>query len=101
LESEIFIVNTDGSNLKKVGARREMNLISSVFAFRKWIAFQYGKTSLVTGSELAIIPLSGSIKDKTDIHFDRNKGNLVWSKDEKYIYFTRQAMAGSLFTVLR
>jgi hypothetical protein len=43
---------------------------------------------------LAIIPLNGSIKDKIDIPFDRNKGSLVWSKDEKYIYFFAQSNGG-------
>ena len=95
LESEIFIVNADGSNLKKILGEKEMNFNSpQVSPSGQWLAFQYGKTSFVTVPELAVIPLTGSIKDKTDIHFDRNKGNLVWSKDEKYIYFSAQSNGG-------
>jgi len=43
---------------------------------------------------MAIIPLNGSVKDKIDIPFDRNKGNITWSNDEKYIYFTAQSNGG-------
>jgi dipeptidyl aminopeptidase/acylaminoacyl peptidase len=95
LESEIFIVNADGSNLKKILGEEGLNYNSPVVSpTGKWLAFQYGKTSFVTVPELAIIPLTGSIKDKTDIHFDRNKGNFVWSNDEKYIYFSAQSNGG-------
>ena len=95
LESEIFIVNADGSNLKKILGEKEMNFNSpQISPSGKWLAFLYGKTSFVTVPELAVIPLTGSLKDKTDIHFDRSKGNLVWSKDEKYIYFTAQSNGG-------
>lgn len=95
LESEIFIVNADGSNFKKILGEEGMNFNSpTVSPSGKWLAFQYGKTSFVTVPELAIIPLNGSIKDKVDIHLDRNKGNFVWSKDEKYIYFSAQSNGG-------
>jgi Tol biopolymer transport system component len=95
LESEIFIVNTDGSNLKKILGEKEMNFNSPrVSPSGKWLAFQYERTSVVTVPGLAVIPLTGSIKDKTDIPFDRNKGNLVWSNDEKYIYFSAQSNGG-------
>jgi dipeptidyl aminopeptidase/acylaminoacyl peptidase len=88
-------VNADGSHLKKILGEKDMNFNSpQVSPSGKWLAFQYGKTSFVTVPELAVIPLTGSIKDKTDIHFDRNKGNLVWSKDEKYIYFSAQSNGG-------
>ena len=95
LESEIFVVNTDGTNLKKILGDKDVVYNSpQVSASGKWLAFQYGKTSFVTIPTLAIIPLTGSIKDKIDIPFDRNKSNLVWSKDEKYIYFSAQSNGG-------
>jgi dipeptidyl aminopeptidase/acylaminoacyl peptidase len=40
------------------------------------------------------MPLNGSAKDKIDIPFDRNKGNMVWSNDEKFIYFSAQSNGG-------
>jgi len=95
LESEIFLVNTDGTSLKKILGDKEVVYNSpQVSPSGKWLAFQYGKTSFVTVPTLAIIPLAGSMKDKIDIPFDRNKGSLVWGKDEKYIYFSAQSNGG-------
>ena len=95
LESEIFIVNADGSGLKRILGEKDMVYNSpQISPSGKWLAFQYGKTSFVTVPALAIIPLNGSLKDKIDIPFDRNKGSLVWSKDEKYIYFFAQSNGG-------
>jgi dipeptidyl aminopeptidase/acylaminoacyl peptidase len=95
LENEIFIINTDGSNFKKLLGEEGKNYNSPLVSpSGKWLAFQYGNTSFVSVPVLAIIPLNGSAKDKIDIPFDRNKGGLVWSNDEKYIYFTAQSNGG-------
>jgi len=95
LESEIFLVNTDGSNWKKILGEEGKSFNSPVISpSGKWLAFQYGNTSFVSIPTLAVMPLNGTMKDKTDIPFDRNKGNMVWSRDEKYIYFTAQSNGG-------
>ncbi|HEY1872512.1 MAG TPA: S9 family peptidase, partial [Chitinophagaceae bacterium] len=95
LENEIFIVNDDGSGLKKILGEAGMNYNSPVVSpSGKWLSFQYGKTSFVTVSTLAIVPINGSVKDQIDIPFDRSKGNYVWSPDEKYIYFSAQSNGG-------
>ena len=95
LENEIFIVNTDGSNFKKILGEEGINYNSPRLSpSGKWLAFQYGNTSFVSIPTLAIMSLNGSIKDKVDIPFDRSKGNFVWSNDEKYIYFSAQSNGG-------
>jgi dipeptidyl aminopeptidase/acylaminoacyl peptidase len=95
LENEIFLVNTDGSNLKKILGEKGINYNSPRLSpSGKWLAFQYGNTSFVSVPSLAIMPLNGPVKDKIDIPFDRGKGNFVWSKDEKYIYFSAQSNGG-------
>jgi dipeptidyl aminopeptidase/acylaminoacyl peptidase len=95
LESEIFLVNKDGSNLRKLLGEDGKNYNSPrISPSGKWLAFQYGTTSFVSIPSLAIMPLNGSAKDKIDISFDRTKGNLTWSDDEKYIYFTAQSNGG-------
>ena len=96
LESEIFIVNTDGSNLHQLLGEKGKNFNSpSVSPSGKWLAFQYGNTSFVSVPALAVMSLNGSAKDMINIPFDRNKGNLTWSKDEKYIYFSSQSNGGA------
>jgi dipeptidyl aminopeptidase/acylaminoacyl peptidase len=95
LENEIFIVNTDGTNLKKIlGEEGVTYNFPRVSPSGKWLAFQYGNTSFVSIPTLAVMPLNGSVKDKIDIPFDRNKGNITWSNDEKYIYFSAQSNGG-------
>ena len=94
LESEIYTINTDGSGLKKLfGSKGETFFGVSVSPSGKKIALQRGTTAFVTIPKLVIASLDGG--DLTEIPFDRNKGNLVWSDDEKWIYFTSQSNGGS------
>lgn len=95
LEGEIYIANKDGSGLRKLLGDSGINYSSPrISASGKWLAFQYSGTSFVNIPVLAIMPLTGTVKDKTDIPFDRSKGNITWSDDEKYIYFSAQSNGG-------
>ena len=88
LESEIFIVNTDGSNFRKLLGEEGITYNSpKVSPSGKWLSFQYGNTSFISVPSLAVMPLNGSAKDAVIIPFDRNKSSITWSRDEKYIYF--------------
>ena len=95
LENEIFIADADGNNLKRI-----LSEDGKVFAgprlspTGKWIAFTAGSTSFVTVPDLLIMPANGSLKDAFTIPFDRNKGNLVWSADENFLYFTAPSNGG-------
>jgi dipeptidyl aminopeptidase/acylaminoacyl peptidase len=95
-ESEIFIANTDGSQLHKIiGEDKKVYISPSVSPSGKWLAFQFSTdVSLVKIYQLAIMPLNGSAKDMIVIPFDRSKGTLIWSKDEKYLYFTSPSNGG-------
>lgn len=93
LEGEIWLVNTDGSNLRKLLGEPGRNYNSPrISPSGKWLVFQYGNTSFVSIPTLAIMPLNGGAV--TDIPFDRTKGNITWSEDEKYIYFAAQSNGG-------
>ncbi len=95
LEGEIFIADADGNNLRQLLGEKDKNYNSPrISPSGKWLAFQYSGTSFVSIPTLAIMPLNGSLKDKIDLPFDRTKGNITWSKDEKYIYFTAQSNGG-------
>ncbi len=92
LESQLFIANTDGSNMKVLlsGAGKTFNS-PKISPSGKWLAFQVGAVSFVDVPALAIMPLNGTASDITLLPFDRNKGGLSWSADEKFIYFTAQS----------
>ncbi len=93
LENEIFLANADGSNFHKIlGEAGKTYNSPKLSPSGKWLAFQYGNTSFISVPALAIVPLNG--KDVTEIPFDRNKGNLSWSNDEKYIYFSSPSNGG-------
>lgn len=95
LEGEIFLVDADGRNLKKILGEKGKNYNNPrISPSGKWLAFQYGNTSFVSIPALAIMPLNGNAADMITIPFDRNKGNITWSNDEKYIYFSALSNGG-------
>ncbi len=96
LESEIFIADANGKNLKKLlGAEGKNYNSAKLSPSGKWLAFQYGNTSFVDIPALAIMPLNGTEKDIITLPFDRSKGGFTWSNDEKYIYFGAQSNGGA------
>ncbi len=96
LESELFIADADGSHLKMLlGAEGKTYNSGRISPSGKWLAFQYGTTSFVDVPSLAIMPVNGNSKDIITIPFDRNKGNITWSNDEKYLYFAAQSNGGA------
>lgn len=95
LENEIFTANTDGSNLKLLLGKLNMNYNSPKLSpSGKWLAFIYGSTSFVEVPQLAIMNMNSASKDIITIPFDRNTNNITWSNDEKYIYFSAQSNGG-------
>ena len=96
LESEIFIADADGSNLKMLlGEKGKSYTSAKISPSGKWLAFQFGSTGFVDIPTLAIMPVTGTAKDMITIPFDRNKGSFVWSNDEKYLYFLAQSNGGA------
>jgi len=96
LESEIYISNTDGGQLRMLIGKEGMSYNSSVLSHDgKWMAFQYSKPGRVSIPTLALMPVNGSEKDIINISFDRNVGSLVWSKDDQFIYFNAQSNGGA------
>jgi dipeptidyl aminopeptidase/acylaminoacyl peptidase len=95
LEGQLFLVDTDGKNLRKLFGAEGKNYTSpAISPSGKWLAFQYGNTSFVSIPALAIVSLSDASTNVIDIPFDRNKTNLTWSNDEKYIYFSSPSNGG-------
>lgn len=96
LENEIFIADVNGDNFKMLlGDSGKTYNSATVSPSGKWLAFQMGTTSFVAIPTLAIMPLNGSAKDMITIPFDRVPNNLVWSSDEKFLYFTATSNGGA------
>jgi len=95
LESEIFIANTDGTGWRMLVGKEGTSYNSAVLSHDgKWLALEYNKVSSVSVPTLALLPVNGSEKDLINIPFDRNIGTLVWSKDDRSIFFTAQSNGG-------
>ena len=96
LESEIYIADANGANLKRLLGEKGKSYTSATLSpSGKWLAFQYGPVAEVSIPQLGIVPLNGSQKDMITIPFDRNKSGFTWSADEKFLYFTAQSNGGS------
>lgn len=97
LESEIFIMDANGENFKMLlGEDGKRYNSASLSPSGKWLAFLSSTTSYVSVPSLSMMPLNGTEKDIVTIPFDRNKSNLTWSKNDKYLYFTAQMNGGNV-----
>ncbi|WEK36737.1 MAG: S9 family peptidase [Candidatus Pseudobacter hemicellulosilyticus] len=95
LESAIYSVAADGSQLKKLlGEKGKVFGSPRLSPSGKWLAFLVGTTSFVSVQQLALLPMDKAGAAYTLLPFDRSKGNLTWSQDEQYLYFTAQSNGG-------
>lgn len=94
-ESSIFIADTGSTQLKKwLGEAGWAYNSARISPSGKWVAFQKGKAAAVDIPELYLIPMNGTLKEAIALPFDRNKGGITWSQDEKSLYFTAQSNGG-------
>ncbi|MES1214700.1 MAG: S9 family peptidase, partial [Bacteroidota bacterium] len=95
-ENEIFIADADGNNFHLLlGEDGKQYNSPKISRSGKWLAFQYQNVGDLGFPSLAIMPVNGTLKDMIKLPFDRAKGNLVWSNDDKYIYFISQSNGGA------
>lgn len=96
LETLVYAVNTDGTGFKKVLGKPDYSYNGTLVSpSGKWVALQHGGTGFVTIPALGIMPVNGGEADIVTIPIDRNKGGLVWSEDEKYLWYTAQSNGGA------
>ncbi|PZR27270.1 MAG: S9 family peptidase [Citrobacter freundii] len=96
LESSIYLMNTDGSQVITLLSEKGRSFSGPKLSNSgQWLAFQHSTTSFVTVPALAIMPLKGGAGSITDIPFDRNKGNYIWTPDDRYIYFSSVSNGGA------
>lgn len=94
-ESSIFIADTGNTQLRKwLGEPGSSYNGVRISPSGKWVAFQKGKAAAVDIPELYLIPMNGRISEASLLPFDRNKGSVTWSQDEKSLFFTAQSNGG-------
>jgi dipeptidyl aminopeptidase/acylaminoacyl peptidase len=96
LERAIFSIDTMGNNLTKLmGDSGYVYSGATVSESGKWIAYQKGKTSFVSIPVLYVSPMQSN-SNAVKIDLDRNKGNLTWTADDRFLYFTAQSNGGTV-----
>ena len=96
LENEIYLADRDGRHPRLLLGQDNTEYTNPrVSPSGKWLAFQMAPTTGVNVPVLAVMPLNGTAKDITILPFDRSKGNLTWSDDDQYVYFTAQSNGGA------
>ena len=96
LENEIYLADRDGRHPRLLLGQDNTEYTNPrVSPSGKWLAFQMAPTTGVNVPVLAVMPLNGTAKDIITLPFDRSKGNLTWSDDDQYVYFTAQSNGGA------
>ncbi|HSK13878.1 MAG TPA: S9 family peptidase [Phnomibacter sp.] len=93
-ERAIYSIDTSGAGLKMLlGDSGRVYSGATVSPSGKWLAYSKGITSFVNVPELYVQPLQpGASTVKVDL--DRNKGNLTWTADDRFLYFTSPSNGG-------
>jgi dipeptidyl aminopeptidase/acylaminoacyl peptidase len=95
LESQVYLADLNGKNHRMLlGQPGKTFSNASISSTGKWIAFLHDTTQHSWVPKLAIMPVTGTLKDIVTIPFDRNVNNLTWSADDKYLYFTAPSNGG-------
>ena len=96
LERGIFTIDTLGANLKMLmGDSGYVYSGATLSESGKWLAYQKGKTSFVSIPELFVKPMQGNVQAEK-IVLDRNKSNLTWTADDRFLYFTAPSNGGTV-----
>ena len=92
-ETEIFLADSLGRNLRLLLGEKGWAFSSAIASpGGNWIAYQKQHVSSVSLAQLYIMSADG--KQQFPIPFDRSKGSLTWSPDEKFLYFVCSSNGG-------
>jgi len=93
-DNAIILMNADGSGKKVLLGEQGMRFGAPAFSpDGKWMVFSKSPSEGVNFGQLHIANADGS--NVKPIDFDRSAGNLEWSKDAKYVYFTAASNGGT------
>ena len=91
LGGQIVMMNADGTEKKSLLKEAGYSFGAPVISpSGKWMVYSKSKTEYVGVPSMFVYNLT-DYKTVKEIPYDRNKGNIRWSDDEKSIYFTAQS----------
>lgn len=100
-ENQVYIADVDGKNLRLIlGEKGKSFSGATVSPSGKWMIYLESTTSFVSIPRLMLMPFGSSSKQAIEIPYDRDKSNLRWSSDEKYLYFTSNSNGGVILNRL-
>lgn len=95
-ESSIYIMSKDKTGRQLIAGKPGYNYSSpKLSSTGNWLAYQYNQAGNgVNIPVLAIMNMNGNQTQGIDLPFDRAKSNLIWSDDDRYIYFNAASNGG-------
>jgi dipeptidyl aminopeptidase/acylaminoacyl peptidase len=96
LGSELWMVDLDGKGLQPLAGEKDRRFSNaSVSASGKWMAYLNGKTQFNSFPVLELVSMQPGSKP-IQIPHDRSKNEMIWSKDDKFLYFTTPSNGGTV-----
>ncbi len=94
---EIHLVSRNGRNHQRLLASDELSYSNPQLSpSGKWMTYSTSKPLTVNVSKFYIKPFHAPETEATEIKLDRNVSNIVFSPDEKFLYFTVQQHGGTV-----
>lgn len=95
LDSRIFIMNADGSNLRPIlGEKGKAFSNPTISPDGKMLAFQYSPSEGLNIPKIGMVGLGVSNYTISEIAFDRSAQGVKFSTDSKFLYFSAQSNGG-------
>ena len=96
LTGAIYKINTNGTGLTVLAAEKDRRLSgATVSPSGKYIAYLNGKTAFNSFPTLQIMKLEAGVKP-VSIPFDRSKGSMLFTADDRFLYFTTPSNGGTV-----
>lgn len=93
---EIYAMDLANGELKKLLGQTKVDFNNPIISpSGNFLAYQFSPSDGVNVPQLGILNLSSPLSAPIIIPFDRNKSGVIWSEDERYIYFTSPSNGGT------
>ncbi len=95
-ESRLVILQTNGGGQEALLTREGHSFsVGAVSPSGTWLAYQESEAGKPVVAQLYVMNIKNP-DISTHLPFDRGKGEMKWSEDERYVYFTSPSNGGTL-----